>query len=244
MFNNVGLDLVGGMLCVIDDQGNRLQDVNKSKGMTASQFIKRSTVIQSFFIELAEKKSYRNDVAKAQYKVLMNKAGKYPNYIMNADKTAYQDSWTDGSVTMIAHLSHWLPSGSWNIVDYSDTKGKIVSVAERFIFKAIARSSAVGSQISGGVYIWKSSLPVYDKLAHYGQPKGSAKTAFDKDYPKDSYEKEIEFKGEKSDRKAYLKGTNTYLRDVCLLPVEGSGVKFRIVTPSAKSVGEFLVQDS
>lgn len=237
MFRNVGIDFVDNRLRVLDNAGKLHIDKSKKKGMDASEAIRADTQLQSFFIELAEKKDFRDDVAKAQYRVVMKNAGKWPDYIADKAKNAYADSWNKDSIEMIAHLSHWIPAGSWKSVSYKDTKGDILKVMWKYFDQAITRAPSIRRDYAHDVRAWKPGLPVHKKI-------GPGKKKFAATWPSGTYRKELVFKkvaGEKNKR-AYIKGTNKYLKGVILSPVSGN--TYHIITPlGSKALSSHTVED-
>ena len=226
LFRNVGIDFVDGRLRVLDNAGKLHIDKNKKKGMDASEAIRSNTQLQSFFIELAEKKEFREDVAKAQYRVVMKNAGKWPSYIADKAANKFADSWSKESIEMISHLSHWIPSGSWKKVSYEDTKGDILKVMWKYFDQAITKAPSIRRDYAHDVRAWKPGLPVHKKI-------GPGKTKFKATWPESTHRKTLEFKtvsGQKLKR-ADIKGTNKYLKGVILSPVDGSKGIYHVITP-------------
>jgi hypothetical protein len=232
MFRQVGIDVVGGRLQVLGDDGKVYAD--KKGDYAGAKQIQKSVQLQSFFIELGEKKEFREDVAKAQYRAIMKTAGKWPAYVVDQAAGKFADSWDEASVAMLAHLSHWLSAGSWSHTDYSSTKGDMASVIYKFMYTSAKAAKQVAPRLAEGVYNWNNDYAIMTKLTHFGNPKGDALTKFNTQYPTGSYEKEIEIKkvGDKS--YAYLKGENKYLKDVIIVKT-GEG-KYRVVTPIGDTV--------
>ena len=242
-FQQVGIDIINGKLHVLDSDGKLHVDKSKKKGMDASKVIRSNAQLQSFFIELAEKKDFKDDIAQAQYRVVMNNAGKWPPYIIDKKNGKFKGKWDKATIAMICHLSHWLPAGSWKYVSYESTNGDMVSVIYRYIQKTGARAPGIGKKYDHNVFAWKSSLPVMKKLSHFGIPRGDARTKFDATWGS-SFSKALEFKASSGSKKeAFLKGTDQYLKDCIILP-EG-GDKYRIVTSLAdKALANHLVKKS
>lgn len=240
IFRQVGIDIVDGKLRVMDDAGKVLVDESKKKGMAASKYIQKSAQLQSFFIELGEKKEFREDIARAQYRAIMQTAGKWPEYIIDRAAGTFAGQWNEATIGMIAHLSHWLPAAGWKSTDYSDTNGDMLSVIYKYIVKTGEKAPSIGTQYEGGTFAWKSSLPVLKKLEHFGIPKGDARKVFDAAYPAADYDKSIEIKEIGGKKYAYLKGENKYLSGVVIIPQDGD--KYRVMTPMGnKDITKYLV---
>ncbi|HEX2899857.1 MAG TPA: hypothetical protein VHS96_09075, partial [Bacteroidia bacterium] len=240
-FRKVGIDVVGGKLRVMGSDGKVLVDDTKKTGMAASKEIQKSVQLQSFFIELGEKKEFREDIARAQYRAIMQTAGKWPEYIVDRAAGAFAGQWNEAVIGMIAHLSHWLPAAGWKSTDYSDTNGDMLSVIYKYIVKTGEKAPSIGTTYGGGTFAWKSSLPVLTKLDHFGIPKGDARKVFDAAYPASDFDKELEIKEVGGKKYAYLKGENKYLSGVVLIPQGGS--KYRVMTPMAnKDVSKYTVE--
>jgi hypothetical protein len=211
-FNNVGLKIVDDALWVLDDSGNWLKDnpSNSNSDYPASRYIKTSKQLLSFFIELAEKKDYQQKVVQAQYDVFEQGAGKYPTYILNANKSAYADSWNDESVTVLAHLSHWC-GHRWNAGTdrYKDTNGNLDKILYKYIYNTVATYQATRS--SGphetNIYFWNGSYAIIDRLAHFGNPQGAGKAKLETTWASHSIETEL--KTDKSNKKRVAKKTTT-----------------------------------
>ena len=212
LFRSVGVDLVGGKLIVVDSDGTIKRDKSKAKGMDASKVIQKSTRLQSFFIELGEKKDFQMDVAKAQYRVLMKNAGKWPEYIVDRAKGTYAGKWSSKAVAMIAHWSHWLPVGSWKNNSYQDTNGEIGKLIHKFITIC---SQVVSTKHEHDVRRWKPGYTIFRKMAHK-----KVTGDFDAMFPTSQ---DIEFKKEKGKTKtsAFVKGQKTPLKKRILLPEGG-----------------------
>ncbi|MFN8395962.1 MAG: hypothetical protein U0176_15100 [Bacteroidia bacterium] len=239
IFRQVGVDVVDGKLRVMDDAGKVLVDDSKKKGMDASRYIQKSVQLQSFFIELGEKKEFREDIARAQYRAIMMTAGKWPAYIVDKAAGTFAGEWNESTVGMMAHLGHWLPAAGWGTTDYSDTNGNMLSVIYKYILKTGEKAPSIGKKYEGGTFAWGAGYKIFDKLAHFGNPKGQAKTVFDAAYPTSDFNKDIEIKEIGGKKYAYLKGENKYLSGVVLLP---DGDKFRVMTPLGnKDIKNYLV---
>ena len=240
IFRNVGVDVVDGKLRVMGDDGKALVDDSKKGGMAASKHIQKSAQLQSFFIELGEKKEFREDIARAQYRAIMKTAGKWPEYVIDRAAGTFAGNWNEAAVGMMAHLSHWLPAANWQNVDYSDTNGDMLSLIYKYILKTGEKAPSIGTTCVGGTFAWGAGYKIFDKLSHFGIPKGEAKTIFDNAFPAGDYDKDIEIKTIAGKKYAYLKGENKYLTGVVIIP-EG-GDKYRVMTSLAqKDITKYLV---
>jgi TANFOR domain-containing protein len=162
IFANVGIKVVDGSLWVLSEKGEWLKDKpTKKSDYLASIYIRGNKELLSFFIELAEKDSYRQAVINAQYSVLQEGIGaaNYPSYIVNKDKTGYAENWNDGSATILAHLSHWCGySWSQGTDRYKDTNGNLSSILYKYIYNTVVNYSDVrdGTALQTSIYKWKT----------------------------------------------------------------------------------------
>ena len=233
IFRNVGIDVEAGYFRILDDTGKLLADdpkATKDKYL-ASEYIRKSTQIQSFFIEFGEKEAYRKDLAKANYNLMLKGAGKLPSYVIDKKGDKYADGWNESSVKTLAYLSHWLSAGSWASVDYSSTKGIQQLILDKYINKVFP---AVSQQCDERSRLWKEGFTLVSKLKDFGSPKGDAFEHYIKNWPSDLLvdieARKFTMPGSKKEvLLACIKGTDLYLEGVNLVP-EGGG-RYRAILP-------------
>lgn len=234
IFLNVGIKVVNGSLWVLDTSGNWRKDENGS--YKASEYIKGSTQLLSFFAELAEKKDYKQDIINAQYGVFSENAGNYPSYIMNTEKTAYEKNWSHTSVTVLAHLSHWCGySWSKGIDRYKDTNGDLDKILYTYIYKTVTTNSTIEhGTLETSIYKWNPSYSVLKKFEEFGNPKSAGLDKFNETWS--AHTITIEFKVDKNSKnRALKKDTNTYVSnsECVLIYSDGSYV---VVTKNADAI--------
>jgi hypothetical protein len=202
----------------------------------------------SFFIELAEKDSYRQAVINAQYSVLQEGIGaaNYPSYIVNKDKTGYAENWNDGSATILAHLSHWCGySWSQGTDRYKDTNGNLSSILYKYIYNTVVNYSDVrdGTALQTSIYKWKTGkYKIFDRLERFGITEPEALTTLNSIWTTNLVE--LQFKTDKDNiERAVKKDTDKYITNsqtVLLMRTNGH----TILTPNATAItyGDFKLQ--
>jgi hypothetical protein len=204
IFANVGIKVVDKHLWVLDSNGTWLKDVpTKSKDQyKASEYIRDNEQLLSFFIELAEKEDYKQYIIDAQYKVFSNGTGKYPTYILNADKSGYSDNWSHESVTVLCHLSHWC-GFSWSAGTdrYKDTNGDLDKILYKYLYNTVVSYDAtrIGSPLETNIYRWNNSFNVLDRLRQFGNPKSAGLTKLENTWS--NHNIDLNFMNDKNDKK-------------------------------------------
>ncbi len=201
IFANAGIIIVNKNFWVLDNEGNWRKDDSSSKSYAASSYIASNSHLVDFFIELAEKDDYTEDVLNAQVNTFSEKgAGKYPSHIINSEKTAYSDNWSHQSVTVIAHLSHWA-GASWSDGKeiYKDTKGDLDKILYTYLYTSVRnyKSLRVGSIIDSKIYRWNTSYNVLDRLNQFSNPKSAGLTKMNNTWS--SHSVKLEFKKDKNE---------------------------------------------
>jgi len=237
IFLQVGIGIKGNDIVVIGSDRKVTANDESKKAYAASQLIRSDARLQSFFIELGEKKEYGQDVADAQVQLLQTSgAFNYPSYVVDTENNTYKDNWNASSVRLMAHLKHWAPGGAtWNTTDYSDTKGDLMKVIYKYITETAKKSVFVKATHSNNVIEWSTSLLVLSKLKEFSEPQGIGYSTFISTY-NDDYYKDLEIK----DKKVYLKGENKVLSNAIILK---DGGKYRIVVPMGNKLDAHLTEE-
>ena len=166
LFKNVGVDVQNGILEVVDSSGNVL------KGHDAGAFVKTNKPLISFFAEVAEKADYKQDVAQAQVDYILKKStGVIPTWFepnCTINGKAYKAKWSDNTVRLLFHLSHWLMGGSWHDagMKYKDTDGSAAQILQTFIANA-PLNYPNWTKYDGDVHLWESKYVLHDRLATF-----------------------------------------------------------------------------
>ncbi|WP_081671084.1 DUF4157 domain-containing protein, partial [Sporocytophaga myxococcoides] len=237
IFLQVGIGIKGNDIVVIGNDRKVTANDESKKAYAASQLIRSDARLQSFFIELGEKKEYGQDVADAQVQLLQTSgAFNYPSYVVDTENNTYKDNWNASSVRLMAHLKHWAPGGAtWNTTDYSDTKGDLMQVIYKYITETAKKSVFVKATHSNNVIEWSASLLVLSKLKEFSEPQGIGYSTFISTY-NDDYYKDLEIKN----KKVYLKGENKVLSNAIILK---DGSKYRIVVPMGAKLDAHLTEE-
>jgi hypothetical protein len=171
---NVGIKIVNNHFWVVDSDGKWKKDVPPN--YYASEYIKSSVELLSFFIELIEKPDYKQDMIDAQYKVLVSGAGNYPSYIINNEKDGYNDNWSHKSVTVLCHLSHWA-GYRWNegTDRYKETNGNLDKIIYEYLYNSVKLYSSLRNEkiIETNIYRWNNNYKILDRLGEWGNPKSA-----------------------------------------------------------------------
>jgi hypothetical protein len=248
IFNNVGIQVVNKHFWVLDSEGNWLKDIPDQ--YEASDYIRNNKQLLSFFIELAEKKDYCQDVTDAQYNAIVSGAGDYPSYIIKTDKSNYNDNWNDESVSVLCHLSHWA-GYRWNegVDRYKDTKGDLDKILYLYIYKSVVTYSSMRIAIyktdiyrmqdasTGGAFSNSYSYWTLINLGKWGLTPGIGKTKLEEKW--NTHTKEFEFKKDKySNIRVVQKNTKTYISnsECTLIKIDEDLDKFIIVTKDANTI--------
>jgi hypothetical protein len=237
IFLQVGIGIKGNDIVVIGSDRKVTANDESKKAYTASKLIRSDTRLQSFFMELGEKKEYGQDVADAQVQLLQTSgAFNYPSYVIDTENNTYKDSWNASSVRLMAHLKHWAPGGAnWNTTDYSDTKGDLMQVLYKYITETAKKSVFVKATHQNNVIEWSTSLLVLNKFKEFSEPQGIAYSTFIATY-NDDYYKDLEIK----DNKVYMKGEKKVLSNAIILK---DGGKYRIVVPMGNKLDAHLTEE-
>lgn len=230
LFKNVGMIIVNNKLSIINDQGAILT------GSAAENELRVNTQLLSFFIELAEKGKYAKDVATAQSNVFSKNAGKIPAYVMDKEKNDFADSWNKSSVSLLAHLSHWIPGKGWKNLDYSGTKGKLDKVLYKFIYTTVSTNKPTRKkQLSGSSYEWNNTFALLKILGKSGDPKGIGLTTINEKWTDHTIA--LEFKKDTGGTlRAVKKGDTKYVSNSeCVLIHEGAG-NYLVLTKNAEAI--------
>lgn len=235
IFGNVGIKIVDKHFWVVDKDGKWLKDLPPT--YDASKYIKSNTELLSFFIELAEKSDYYQDVINAQYnKGIASGAGSYPSYILNDSKSGYSDNWNNTSVTVLCHLSFWSGYG-WHAGTerYKDTKGELDKILYKYLYNTIKNYPATrkGEVIESGIYRWNISYNVIERLKQFGNPESAGYTKLEENWSANK-DIELEFKKDKlSKLRAVKKDETKYISNTecIIIPEDG---KFIIITINAE----------
>jgi hypothetical protein len=213
IFSNVGIKIVNNNLSVLADDGTWKTDNPSSyTTMYASLYIKSNNKLLSFFIELTEKADYRVDIATKMWATIAEGIGKIPDYVFVTAKTGYAESWNDESITVLSHLSHWLPGQSWSTVNYSSTKGKLETIIYNYIYNTVKNTSATRSKtLLTNIYVWNNSYKIIVKLEDFGTPnKGAGIKKVEEKWS--THEIELVFKVDtKSVERAFKKDNSEYI---------------------------------
>jgi hypothetical protein len=244
IFSNVGIKIVEGYIWVLDSEGNWKKD--SKDAMDASNYIKSNTEILSFFIELAEKDEYSQTIANIQYNVFESYAADYPSYILKADKNSYADNWSHESVTVLTHLSHWLPAYSWSKGErYKGTKGDLDKILYEYIYNTLVKASVVrvSPTLETNIYRWSSNYDILGSLGRIGNPDGAGLEELNSTW--NNHTIEIEFKTDNSDKlRAVKKSNKEYVSNTgCVLIKKDN--KYIVVTKDGNAISyvEFKEKD-
>ena len=241
LFNNVGIKVVDNHFWVLDSKGAWKKDSPPS--YEASDYIASNKQLLSFFIELAEKSDYYQDVIDVQYDVISDKgAGNYPAYILSKDKTAYADNWNHASVTVLCHLSHWAGYRWHEGTDrYKDTKGDLDKILYKYCYNTMIKYPVMrsGVALESNIYRWKSSYNILRNLEHWGNPKSTGKTKLNGTW--NNHTISLQFKSDLAKKlRAVKTGTEKYVSNSkCILIKDGDS--YIILTKDANSIsyGDF-----
>jgi hypothetical protein len=226
IFNNIGIQISEGTLKVLDSEGHWLKDVmpaKKKEDYKASNYIRSNKQLLSFFIEFAEKKDYQKSIVNAQYKVFTESAGKYPDYIVNKTKTGYDLNWSDESVTVLAHLSHWC-GYSWSNYTYKETNGDLSKILYKYVYNTavLFPGTRYGAVLESNIYRWDgTNYYLLQRLSDFGIPKSIGLTTLEQTWS--SHLIQTEFKTDKSKKlRALQNGTKNYISnpESVLIPKE------------------------
>jgi|GEM_PF-2209547 len=238
IFLQVGIGIRGNDIVVVGSDRKVTTNIEAKKDFSAAQIIRDDIRLQSFFIELGEKKEYGQDVADAQMQLLHTSgAFNYPAYVIDTENNTYRDNWNASTVRLMAHLKHWTPGGAnWNTTDYSDTKGDMMQVLYKYITETAKKSAFVSATHENNVIEWSNSLRVLERFKSFSEPHGIAYTTFTARY-NDDYYKELEIKN----KKVYLKGENKVLNNAIIIK---DGAKYRIVVPIGNKLDAHLTEEN
>ena len=238
LFTNVGIVVVNKNFWIVDDSGSWTKDNATSKSYKASEYIAASPQLLDFFMELAEKDSYTQDVLNTQVEVFTKKgAGKYPSYILNNTKTAYVDNWSHESVTVLAHLSHWAGYRWSEGTDrYKDTKGDLDKIIYKYLYNSAKKFSSlrIKSALTTGIYRWNTSFNVMDRLRQFGNPESAGLSKLNSTWS--SHTIKISFTKDKNDVLRAKKSNETkhITNNNCVLIKKDA--KYLIVTKDASAI--------
>lgn len=250
IFSNIGISINNGKLSVLNDDGVWLTDDQRSLNtLYASLYIQKSTKLQSFFIELSEKKDYRDFIATEMWEKVADGAAKVPDYVYNTSKSEYSKSWSDASVTVLAHFSHWIPTKTWRRYDYSVTDGYLDKIIYRFIYKTIAgyNKNTTSSnpnprlaKLETNIYRWNNAFKVLDKLHDFGSPTAVAEQKLKEVW--NNHEIEIDFiKDKNSILRALKKDTENYVSNSDIVLID-TGTKYLILTEDATDITYLTIE--
>ena len=190
----------------------------------------------SFLSEIAEKKNYAQDVINAQYKVLSLKAGKYPTYIFNVDKTAYSGNWSHESVTVLAHLSHWCGySWSEGTDRYKDTNGYLDKIIYKYTLNSLIQYPVLRLEtLEKSIYVWKPSFYLLTKLNDFGNPKSAGLKKLESTW--NDHTLDLSFNNDKLKQKRALKrDTKKYIANIdCVLVKKDD--QYVVITKNAETI--------
>lgn len=235
IFNNLGIKIVNKKLWILDDDGNWKKD--SPPNYEASDYIASDSRLLSFFIELAEKPEYYQDVIDAQYKAIVSGAGDYPSYILNSDKSGYNENWNHSSVTVLCHLSHWA-GFRWHEGDdrYKDTQGDLDKILYKYLYYTLVNYSGMrsGNVLESSIYKWNSSYNILRNLSNWGNPKSVGKDKLGETW--NSHSLELEFKNDGSDKERAVKknSTNYISNSECILIKNDTN--YLIITKDANKI--------
>jgi hypothetical protein len=234
IFQKAGLDFTSKTFYAVDQKGAVLS------GKTAANYVRTDKRLLNFLIEFAEKEEYAQDVANAQMEALMVGALKIPDYIVDEVANKYKDNWSDESVSMLCHLSHWLPAGGWNNNSFAATKGEIRAVMYQFMAN-IFKLGIQQAKYENGVKSWKEAFDWIDNaMKNFGQPKGNARKVFDTTWNV-ALTKELEFRKEagKTLNSVFIKGSNEKLKNVFIMK---DGNQYRILVPPGDMLSNYVIK--
>ncbi|ADR22186.1 hypothetical protein MATR_01750 [Marivirga tractuosa] len=236
IFANVGIKIVDGKFWVLNKEGAWLKD--SPPNYQAADYIARDNRLLSFFIELAEKSDYSQDIINAQYEAVNDGgAGDYPDYILNEDKSDYSDNWNHESVTVISHLSHWAGYRWHEGQDrYKDTKGDLDKILYKYLYNTLKNYSVMrsGSIIQTNIYRWNNNYNVLRNLDHWGNPKSCGINKINETWT--SHEIDLKFEEDVDNiLRAKKSNENKFIKNSEIVIIEADS-KFLIITEDANSI--------
>ena len=236
IFANVGIKIVDGKFWVLNKQGTWLKD--SPPNYQAADYIANDKRLLSFFIELAEKSDYSQDIINAQYEAVNDGgAGDYPDYILNEDKSDYSDNWNHESVTVISHLSHWAGYRWHEGQDrYKDTKGDLDKILYKYLYNTLKNYSVMrsGSIIQTNIYRWNNNYNVLRNLDHWGNPKSCGINKINETWT--SHEIDLKFEEDIDNiLRARKSNENKFVKNSEIVIIEADS-KFLIITEDANSI--------
>jgi hypothetical protein len=163
----------GAILVVNTNEGNDYGKV--ASGPAALSLISSNKQLLSFFIDLGENKNSAQDTMDAQWEVIKNISGSIPDYTHDGIES-YKDNWSDGTVALVAHLSHWLPAATWNNSSYKDTKGDALKIVIQFIkllYMITHKGSNYVIRMSSGGLKFKFGPPFFAHFSSFGEGGGN-----------------------------------------------------------------------
>ncbi len=140
MFLQAGIALVGNQWFVVNTTDNTIYTGDAALGI-----IQSDTQLLSLLIEIGENEAYKESALDAQWKAILNHAGKVKDYVYSEEENRYKDFWSDESVALAAHLDHWLPGYGWEGTNYESTKGDPFLISLLF-------SQKLGKKLSNNSY--------------------------------------------------------------------------------------------
>ena len=149
-FQNVGITQINKVIYVVDEKNGEILE-----GTAGYKHIAASPKLLHFFIELGKDKDDRQKIVDAQYEVVMSKAGKIPDFVIDTAKNEYKGGWDDSAVKLASHLSHWLPAGGWNLGKsfYKSSDGDILKIVQAFCLTLQKKTRIVN--LKNERYIWE-----------------------------------------------------------------------------------------
>lgn len=158
-FQKVGITQIEKVIYVVDTSTGKIL-----VGTEGYKHIAATPKLLHFFIELGENKKDRPKIVDAQYEVVMSKAGKIPDFVIDTKANKYKGGWNDDAVKLASHLTHWLPAGGWNIgkAFYKSSDGNILKIVQAFCLTLQKNTSIVN--LKSERYIWETLK--YTAVAH------------------------------------------------------------------------------
>ena len=171
-FINIGIAMDSNNKLVVVDGANG----NISSGTSGLTLIKNSNPLLSFFIEVASHDDSKQDVADAQFEIMKDNAADVPDYTYDESSNAYKGNWSDDSIRLLAHLSHWMGNGGWTVHkdSFQDTNGDLLKIIATYSKNLQSKTSAVNKQ-SNDAFLYQDMYKLGHRLDDFAG--GVGKTA-------------------------------------------------------------------
>jgi hypothetical protein len=211
-FLSYGIDFVAAE----KEKGYRVVNIRTGAveiGVDALRLIQTDPRLLGVFVKIAEDARYSQQVADAQWEIVVKNAGAVPPYAA---------SWDDRWIALVSHISHWWPSAGWRGKEQVASYAGATTIKDLLIrFGRKATSSTPSAGASGALIV--ANADTITNFKRWGDGVAWQAISSVSSYP-------IPFTG-----KQLTDPKNTQFRNlVCILAPGGSSYYFFDFLPTAK----------